>query len=143
MILPRQARDTHRENSKKSGVSSSGRGSGRASGDDEEDAADGASRQVRGGGLTETGCETRHFLSHLYINTNFLPRQARDKHRENSKKEWRFSHQGIMELSVAQYLTEIDASMIIVDCNWNMDHDLITKNGAQRKKQTAHLSEYS
>jgi|EP01046_Picozoa_sp_COSAG06_P038855 hypothetical protein len=48
-----------------------------------------------------------------------------------------------MELSVAQYLTEIDASMIIVDCNWNMDHDLITKNGAQRKKQTAHLSEYS
>jgi hypothetical protein len=90
MILPRQARDTHRENSKKSGVSSSGRGSGRASGDDEEDAADGASREVRGGGLTETGCETRHFLSHLYINTNFLPRQARDKHRENSKKEWRF-----------------------------------------------------
>jgi hypothetical protein len=90
MILPRQARDTHRENSKNSGVSSSGRGSGRASGDDEEDAADGASREVRGGGLTETGCETRHFLSHLYISTNFLPRQARDRHRENSKTEWRF-----------------------------------------------------
>ena len=28
----------------------------------------------------------RHFLSHLYIKTNILPRQARDKHRENSKK---------------------------------------------------------
>jgi hypothetical protein len=28
-----------------------------------------------------------------------------------------FSGNGIMELSVAQYLTEIDASMIIVDCN--------------------------
>ena len=54
-------------------------------------------------------------------------------------KKRRFSQ----ELSVAQYLTEIAASMIIVDCNWNMDHDLITKNGAQRKKQTAHLSEYS
>jgi hypothetical protein len=26
------------------------------------------------------------FLSHLYIKTNILPRQARDKHRENSKK---------------------------------------------------------
>ena len=26
------------------------------------------------------------FLSHLYIKVIFLPRQARDKHRENSKK---------------------------------------------------------
>jgi hypothetical protein len=29
----------------------------------------------------------RHFLSHLYIKINILPRQARDKHRENSKKD--------------------------------------------------------
>jgi hypothetical protein len=28
----------------------------------------------------------RHFLSHLYIKCIVLPRQARDKHRENSKK---------------------------------------------------------
>jgi len=28
----------------------------------------------------------RHFLRHLYIKTNILPRQARDKHRKNSKK---------------------------------------------------------
>ena len=28
----------------------------------------------------------RHFLSHLYIKINILPRQARDNHRENSKK---------------------------------------------------------
>jgi hypothetical protein len=27
------------------------------------------------------------FLSHLYIKVIFLPRQARDKHRENSKKK--------------------------------------------------------
>ena len=27
------------------------------------------------------------FLRHLYIKTNILPRQARDKHRENSKKD--------------------------------------------------------
>eukprot|EP01046_Picozoa_sp_COSAG06_P045538 COSAG06_NODE_6311_length_2989_cov_8.844983_3_plen_197_part_00 len=31
-------------------------------------------------------CEKRHFLSHLYIKMNIVPRQARDKHRENSKK---------------------------------------------------------
>jgi len=35
-------------------------------------------------------CEKRHFVRHLYINMHHLPRQARDKHRENSKKEWRF-----------------------------------------------------
>jgi hypothetical protein len=29
----------------------------------------------------------RSCFSHLYIKTNILPRQARDKHRENSKKE--------------------------------------------------------
>jgi hypothetical protein len=28
----------------------------------------------------------RHFLSHLYVNAIFLPRQIRDKHWENSKK---------------------------------------------------------
>jgi hypothetical protein len=31
------------------------------------------------------------FLRHLCIKTNILPRQARDKHRENSKKRWRFA----------------------------------------------------
>jgi hypothetical protein len=33
------------------------------------------------------------FLSHLYIKVIFLPRQARDKHRENSKKA-RFFRRG-------------------------------------------------
>jgi hypothetical protein len=28
----------------------------------------------------------RHFFRHLYIKCIILPRQARDKHRENSKK---------------------------------------------------------
>jgi hypothetical protein len=32
----------------------------------------------------------RHFIRHFYIKCIILPRQARDKHRENSKKEWRF-----------------------------------------------------
>eukprot|EP01046_Picozoa_sp_COSAG06_P046017 COSAG06_NODE_6454_length_2925_cov_3.208776_3_plen_84_part_00 len=31
-------------------------------------------------------CGKTVFLSHLYIKTNILPRQALDKHRENSKK---------------------------------------------------------
>jgi hypothetical protein len=33
----------------------------------------------------------RHFLSHLYIKVIILPRQARDKHRETSKKDAVFS----------------------------------------------------
>jgi hypothetical protein len=37
--------------------------------------------------LIKRRCEKRHFLRHLYIKTIILPRQARDKHRKNSKKE--------------------------------------------------------
>ena len=33
----------------------------------------------------------RHFLRHLYIKCIILPRQAQDKHRENSKKNGVFS----------------------------------------------------
>jgi hypothetical protein len=32
-----------------------------------------------------------HFWRHLDMKCIVLPRQARDKHRENSKKEWRFA----------------------------------------------------
>ena len=32
------------------------------------------------------GCEKRLFLSHLYLNTIILPRQARDKHGESTQK---------------------------------------------------------
>jgi len=40
-------------------------------------------------------CEKRHFLRcHLYIKVIFLPRQARDKHRENSKKSGVFRRDG-------------------------------------------------
>ena len=35
-------------------------------------------------------CEKRHFLRHLYIKTNILPRQARDKHRESTQKRVAF-----------------------------------------------------
>jgi len=35
----------------------------------------------------------RGFLSHLYIKCIILPRQARDKHRENSKKANRLLQQ--------------------------------------------------
>ena len=35
--------------------------------------------------LSAMRCGKRHFLRHLYIECVILPRQARDKHRENSK----------------------------------------------------------
>jgi hypothetical protein len=40
---------------------------------------------------THRGGQKRHFLRHLRIKCIILPRQARDKHRENSQKEWRFA----------------------------------------------------
>eukprot|EP01046_Picozoa_sp_COSAG06_P027694 COSAG06_NODE_2459_length_6837_cov_11.462897_2_plen_170_part_00 len=38
-------------------------------------------------GVTSAQASKRHFLSHLYIKCITLPRQARDKHRENSKND--------------------------------------------------------
>eukprot|EP01046_Picozoa_sp_COSAG06_P038221 COSAG06_NODE_4392_length_4305_cov_1.890157_5_plen_106_part_00 len=40
-----------------------------------------------GEGGAEDPCEKTAFLRHLYIKMIVLPRQARDKHRENSKKD--------------------------------------------------------
>jgi hypothetical protein len=37
--------------------------------------------------VVHPGLRKTAFLSHLYIKTIILPRQARDKHRENSKKD--------------------------------------------------------
>jgi hypothetical protein len=37
-----------------------------------------------------TKVRKRHFLSHLYIKINILPRQARDEHRESTQKIGRF-----------------------------------------------------
>jgi hypothetical protein len=39
------------------------------------------------------------FLSHVNIKAIFLPRQARDKHRENSKKEITLKDPLVCELS--------------------------------------------
>jgi hypothetical protein len=36
--------------------------------------------------MNQAQVRKRHFLSHLYIKCIILPRQARDKHRKNSKK---------------------------------------------------------
>jgi hypothetical protein len=53
------------------------------------------------------------FLSHLYINAVFLPRQARDKHRESTQKRLPFSQ--VPELlglrSAAPIATETVASL--------------------------------
>jgi hypothetical protein len=40
--------------------------------------------------LYQAPVKKRHFLRHMCIKCIFLPRQARDRHRESSKKEWRF-----------------------------------------------------
>jgi hypothetical protein len=48
--------------------------------------------------------EKRHFLRHLYIKTIFLPRQARDKHRENSKRVMRFSQEYVPRHALLRYL---------------------------------------
>jgi hypothetical protein len=47
-------------------------------------------------------CESGSVLSHFYINPIFLPRQARDKHRENSEREMRFladEHDAVLTFS--------------------------------------------
>ena len=43
------------------------------------------------GVLTLTTGKETPLLRHFYTKCIILPRQARDKHRENSKKEWRFA----------------------------------------------------
>jgi hypothetical protein len=49
--------------------------------------------------LNQRRLRLRPVLSHLYIKTNILPRQARDKHRENSKKV-RFSSPVVMRTAL-------------------------------------------
>jgi hypothetical protein len=53
-------------------------------------------------------CKKRHFLRHLHMKTIFLSRRAREKHRENSKNEWRFS-QGFagMVLPVTEFILDV------------------------------------
>jgi hypothetical protein len=70
VILPRQARDKHRKNLRKERRFLTGR----------EGGAQGRAQDRNG------SARKRHFLRHLYIKIIILPRQARDKHRENSKK---------------------------------------------------------
>ena len=58
-------------------------------------------------GLVVTACvhmqvRKRHFFRHLYIKMMILSRQARDKHRENSKKEAVLSQHAAKQLARAQ-----------------------------------------
>jgi hypothetical protein len=103
-ILPRQAQDKHRKNSKKSGVllqvrkrrhwfccdaihtqnaiilPRQARDKHRKKAEEKKAAAF-SCRRCR---CASAGERKRSFLRHLYIKAIFLPRQARDKHRENS-----------------------------------------------------------
>jgi hypothetical protein len=51
-------------------------------------------------------CNKTVFLSHLYIKTNILPRQARDEHRENSKKRPFFSYLRVRAVHCGAMLEE-------------------------------------
>jgi len=46
----------------------------------------------------------RHFLRHVYIKCICLPRQARDKHRENSQRVMRFSQEYVPRHALLRYL---------------------------------------
>jgi len=70
ILLPRQAREKHRESSTRK----------------REGDAFAQEKRLRYKDEELTQVRKRHFLRHLYIECIILPRQARDKHRENSKK---------------------------------------------------------
>jgi hypothetical protein len=84
MILSRQARDKHRENSKRDRFSLGSNGYKNL-------LITPPSELIRAA-MNAMKVRKRHFLSHLYIKTMVLPRQARDKHRENSKTRF-LSHE--------------------------------------------------
>jgi len=67
-----------------------------------------------GAGINLSGNKTV-FLSHLYIKTNILPRQARDKHRENSKKEAVFTSGGQKQRVGLARAVYKDADIYILD----------------------------
>jgi hypothetical protein len=90
--LPRQARDTHRENSKKGPFVSIpvAHDFFKVNGKSVFNVMMEKTLKHQGkpsGDRTLLVSKNGVFLSHLYIKTNILPRQARDKHGENSKKD--------------------------------------------------------
>jgi hypothetical protein len=71
--------------------------------------ADSASSfEVENSGTFEVAVKKRHFLRcHLYRKGIISPRQARDKHREHSKKEWRFLRGGTNKIKELRRAREI------------------------------------
>jgi hypothetical protein len=79
IILPRQARDRHRESTQKQTVFSGDRG-------EEQEGWTGNRGNGAFNGRRADQVRTRVFLRRFVLNVILLPRQARDKHRENSKQ---------------------------------------------------------
>jgi hypothetical protein len=79
--------------------------------------ADSASSfEVENLGTFEVAVKKRHFLRcHIYRKGIISPRQARDKHREHSKKEWRFLRGGKNEIKELRRAREI-AREIATQC---------------------------
>jgi hypothetical protein len=67
----------------------------------------------------------RHFLSHLYIKINILPRQARDNHRENSKQV-PFSLSGAVTALAAIPGKEAP----LLRCHFDIEMIIFTKTGS-------------
>jgi hypothetical protein len=85
VILPRQARDTHRENSKtQRRFPTAGDAHPRPRSGSGQTASRPHSASHTQPHLSEVS--KRHLLSHFYIKMIILPRQARDKHRESTQK---------------------------------------------------------
>ena len=106
IILPRQARDKHRENSKKDAFLQEL--TAKADTKMEAALASVAKQQAMAGAALSKQIETvvavrqTPLWASFMLTTIVLPRQARDKHRESSKKEWRFpaGREGGQELTV-------------------------------------------
>eukprot|EP01046_Picozoa_sp_COSAG06_P022105 COSAG06_NODE_1693_length_8701_cov_80.626133_8_plen_247_part_00 len=90
LILPRQARDKHRENSHKTGDWGS-LGSASGQGTDGINSSDGAGAAAP---APQEQVRKRRFFAPFYIKMLILPRQARDKHRKSTQKSADFLQDG-------------------------------------------------
>ena len=87
-----------------------------------------------------TQVRKRHFLRHLYIKINILPRQARDKHRENSKKDSVFSQCMRVLYSIQDAVSKNRLSFFIPNSHPKNDHftETILPRQARDKHEGKH-----
>ena len=69
----------------------------------------------------------RHFLRHLYIKINILPRQARDKHRETTQKKVPFSLSWIPR----RYHTNLHPRWLVSDSSRALQEEVLPRDRLQ------------